>query len=219
MVKMIDGLYINEAQQKHRWAFKCLPSWILVGFGCVLYSSCRKIEPPTLVEHAMCQLPEQPHNELKSMALTCQGQHAAGTPLLYAHFLEQSLKDDICFEDVVNNDNGELSCAPGPYLIEHRNVVHIKDKLWKMRAMPDYFVWHLDNQDASRGNIYITNQSGYPIKAQIIKLEGDGESTLVLFPKTTLSPGQYYYIYLTVSNKDQEQQWIQPLASLAGSAS
>ncbi len=65
------------------------------------------------------------------------------TPVLYAHYLGETLQDEICFTDVINNKNGMLNCAPGPFVIEQKNTIDALDKCWTFRTMPDYFVWHL----------------------------------------------------------------------------
>jgi hypothetical protein len=126
---------------------------------------------------------------------------------IYAHFLEQSL-DNVCFEDIVSNQGGDISCSPGPYLVEGSTID--KSGRWNLDATPDYFIWHL-GLDSIDQNIYMTNQNGFPIKSQVIRLESADEATLVLLPKAALDKGSLYYIYSTLSQNDKQQTFIQPV--------
>lgn len=139
----------------------------------------------------------------------------SNSPNLSAHFIEQSLSDDMCFEDVINilKKGGELHCAPGPFLIEDGSIVDVEKNEWELAKTPDFFAWNLENKGFVDENFYITNQHGLPIKSQAIRLQNDNDATVVLLPKTDLLPGVKYYIYLVVNTKDSKRTWIQPITT------
>lgn len=184
-----------------------------------LISSCTSRSPAPTVEHEEQCVMAESHplidEGLRKIASGCRGLHNGDVPVLYAHFLETSLEDGVCFADVVNNVTGALSCAPGPFLIDHRNVVDTPEQFWHLANMPDYFVWHLDGQNFIEENFYITNQSGFPIKSHVIKLESDQQSTLVLFPKIALQPNVTYFLYMTLTKNTSQDIWIQPIRAQA----
>lgn len=128
---------------------------------------------------------------------------------IYAHFIPQTLSDEVCFEDVFNNQDGEMSTSPGPYR-SAGGTLDPSNAPWKLLTTPDYFVWHL-SPDSLDQDIYITNQNGFPIKSQVIRLQNDDEATMVLLPKAVLDNGSTYYIYLTFNENQDKQTWIQPL--------
>lgn len=172
--------------------------------------SCTKHEPPLSIDDGQSLEIEQDPAGLSVFASNCNGSKNTDSPLLYAHFLETTLKDDICFSDVVDNKDGVISCAPGPFLAEQNNSLEALEQ-WTFAAMPDYLVWHLEDQSLLDERFYITNQTGFPLRAQIIKLQKDTTATLVLFPKMDLTLDTTYYIYMTTETKDAKKTWIQPI--------
>lgn len=197
-----------------------------VGLACISTSffwGCKAKEPASVNADVENQSSMEDYRTLVGDGLSKRdwsgcGQKTNGkTPVLYAHFLEQTLNDKICFEDVLTNISGALNCAPGPFLFEQENAVDVNEKQWELKAMPDYFVWHLDNRELIDESFFITNQSGFPIRSQTLKLQNDKDSTVVLLPKTALTPGVNYYIYLVLTTKDARQTWIQPIAAAAAS--
>jgi hypothetical protein len=149
--------------------------------------------------------------ELGKASMRCHAQNGRDTPVLYAHYLTKSARDEICTAEDVEDDRGAINCAPGPLLLSHGNSIDGTDREWKLTSLPDYFAWHLDDKSSVDEMIYIANANGFPIKSQSIKLENEHDSTLVLFPKTALTPGAKYYLYLVrkTPNNEEKQQWIQ----------
>lgn len=140
------------------------------------------------------------------------------TPILFAHFLQQTLKEDVCIDDVMSNTGGRHICSPGPFRIEEGSSADVSDKQWSLEALPDYFVWRLDFKDTVDENFLITNQSAFPVKSQSFKLQNGDETILVLLPnKNALTPGSRYFIYLTVNSKDAPRRWVQPFTILPAS--
>jgi len=171
--------------------------------------SCQKKAVAPAFEEQCVEFDHQTENlSLKRNNIGCRGDRP-NEPLLSAHFLQQSLHQEICFEDVVYNSTNALSCAPGPFLIEGGSVVDVEENIWELSSTPDYLVWHLDNKN-SKESFYITNRQGFPIRAQTIKLQNEQDATMVLLPKNELVPGTKYYIYLIV--EESKQTWIQPVA-------
>jgi hypothetical protein len=147
---------------------------------------------------------------LKRSSVGCS-ENKAHQPLLSAHYLQQSLNQEICFEDVVYNSTSALNCAPGPFFIEGGSVIDVQENMWELSATPDYLVWHLEQKNLEE-SFYITNRQGFPIRSQSIKLQNDHDATLVLLPKNELVPGVKYYIYLIVNTAQETQKtWIQPI--------
>lgn len=180
----------------------------------IIVSSCKGPEPKAaLPDQGECTLAsEQALASYKRLFPSCTGNKPTNAPNLYAHFLEQSLNDELCFEDVLSNKSGGFHCSPGPFLIEGGGVVDLVENEWKLSSTPDYFVWHLDNNAATDEHFYITNQQGFPIKSQAIRLQNDEDATMVLLP-SALAPGVKYYIYLTVNSPDSRKIWIQPITT------
>lgn len=177
----------------------------------------------TPLESEQCKTIEQntvANAKLLHIFTECRGQKGADVPVLYAHFLQQSLKDDICIEDIMANTGGRHFCAPGPFKIDNGSSIDFDEKQWTLDQMPDYFVWHLNPGDTTEENLLITNQNGFPIKSQTFKLQNDGETILVLLPnKKSITPSGRYFIYLTKNTKESSSMWIQPLSSVAANSS
>lgn len=151
---------------------------------------------------------------LKRASVGCN-ENKAHQPLLSAHFLQQSLNQEICFEDVVYNSTSALNCAPGPFLIEGGSVIDVEENMWELIGTPDYLVWHLEQKNLEE-SFYITNRQGFPIRAQSIKLQNDHDATIVLLPKNELVPGTKYYIYLVLNTATETKKtWIQPITIIA----
>ncbi len=149
--------------------------------------------------------------ELSEAAMRCHTPETIDAPVLYAHYLAQSIQEEICAEDVAEYSQGAINCAPGPVLLAHGNSIDTQDRDWRLSALPDYFAWHLNGKAGGEELMYIANANGFPIKSQSVKLENGHESTLVLFPKTTLTPGARYYLYLV----RESRRWIQPIVTTA----
>jgi hypothetical protein len=177
-------------------------------------TSCTKTPPAKVLDTSeqSSMMMDEEDPALSMFDSNCGGGKDQTTPVLYAHFLETTLKDEICFTDVITNKSGSINCAPGPFLIERKNTADMSEKQWTFNVMPDYFVWHLENQSFLDERFYITNQSGFPLRSQIIKLQNGNSATLVLFPKIDLAADTKYYIYLTTDTKDTKTTWIQPIA-------
>lgn len=173
--------------------------------------SCRKNDIPASIDDGQSLEIEQDPAGLSIFSSNCNGTKSSDDlPILYAHFLGFTLKDDICFSDVVDNKDGVISCAPGPFLATQKNSLEGLEQ-WTFATMPDYLVWHLEDESLLDERFYITNQTGFPLRAQIIKLQKDTTATLVLFPKMDLTLDTPYYIYMTTETKDAKKTWIQPI--------
>jgi hypothetical protein len=154
-------------------------------------------------------------DNLYRVDITCQGQNDHYAPVLYAHFLEQGVKEELCSLDPLSEHAGVVSCAPGPILLAQGHAIDSLEKEWILPALPDYFAWHIDSPASVNETLYIANATGFPIKSQIVKLESDGVVIMVLFPKTNLLPGASYYLYLTLNSEGEEKRWIQPITTTA----
>lgn len=126
-----------------------------------------------------------------------------------AHFLEQTMNEALCFEDVIRDQSSSMSCSPGPYLNKGRASDKNGD-VWELRSTPDYFSWH-QSTNFPYQNFVITNEKGFPIKSQVIRLQNEAETALVLFPKAVLNEGSTYYMYIRLEQDGARQTWIQPL--------
>ncbi|OPZ23687.1 MAG: hypothetical protein BWZ03_00420 [bacterium ADurb.BinA186] len=67
-------------------------------------------------------------------------------------------------------------------------------------------------EDITHYDFYMTDQSGFPVKSQTIKINQEKDSLLVLLPKTKLEIGKTYYLYLVQKQETDQKTWIQPLA-------
>lgn len=176
------------------------------GFSCALNQTACNRQPADLTGQSLIA-DQVMHVSLRGLASGCLGE----TPTtIYAHYIEQTMNDAVCMEDIIGNQSGQMSCSPGPFLTEGIGAQSTNEK-WSMTKTPDYFVWHISS-DSTDQNIYLTNQNGYPIKSQVIHLKNNDEATLVLLPKSVLDEGSTYYMYLTLTQNNQRQTWVQPLA-------
>jgi|GEM_PF-6904800 len=185
---------------------------IILITGC---HSCKRTSPPTdvMVADECTLVDDQSLAVFKPQIPGCVGSRLSHAPNLYAHFFEQSLHKDICFEDVLYDKSGYLMCAPGPYLIDEGNVVDAAENEWQLSSTPDYFVWHLENRTSFDESFYITNQQGFPLKSQSLRLQNDKDATVVLLPKAALIPGAKYYVYLVVRTATKSEKWVQPITA------
>lgn len=160
---------------------------------------------------AMCMLIEHEANDIANyLPNKCRDEH--GFPIVYGHYLSQSLQEGTLLEDLLVNDIGRLECAPGPYSLERYSEIDSIDKQWQLDAIPNYFIVHVDAGKFSDESFYLATQNGFPIHCQYYKLEQRDMATLVLLPKTKLSPGQPYFLYLTLNEDNKRKTWIQPLS-------
>lgn len=143
----------------------------------------------------------------------CIGQKDSSTPILFAHFLETSLKDNVQYSDILENKIGAIDCAPGPFALEQKKLLEMPENVWTFSRMPAYFVWDVGNQTSSDAGFLITNQAGFPLGAQVnIRVQKNKDSLLILLPKTNLSLDTTYYLYLTMETKQgTTTTWIQPI--------
>lgn len=190
--------------------FLALGLWACGFSGVLSESACNRQKPKVVDAGEQCQ--EVEHNDFLSASLKklAPGCSSNAKTSIYAHYIQQTMNDTVCFEDVISNQAGKVSCSPGPYLTEGQ-ALDQKNGKWTFKSTPDYFTWHL-GRDFADQNIYITNQNGFPIKSQVIRLQNKDEATLVLLPKAVLDEGSSYYIYLTFNQNNSRQTWIQPIA-------
>lgn len=196
-------------RSKSHWAFFFGAISAMLSLAC-----CRqaKISAEDLAElsDGVC-LVEDTHgidDELADAALLCHRNYQG--PILYAHFLAQAAQEELCSDEPPADSRGFITCAPGAVLLAN-NSVDAREKEWSLPAIPDYFAWHLKGKASVDEMMYIANAQGLPVKAQFIKLEKGNENILVLFPKTSLTPGTKYYLYLGKNAPDGPKKWIQPL--------
>lgn len=195
------------------WAFYVALSTQLTMFGCPPKKSDSRA-PTTSEEICHVDGDFELDEELEKAELRCHGPSNAHLPVLYAHYLGHQSSEELCTEDSILEPGGAISCAPGPVLLQHGNSVDAREREWVLPSLPDYFAWHLNGRTSIDEMIYIANANGFPIKSQSIKLENEHDATLVLFPKTALSPGAKYYLYLVRTTKDATQRWIQPITMM-----
>ncbi|HXW53605.1 MAG TPA: hypothetical protein VEL47_05830 [Myxococcota bacterium] len=202
----------TNLRSHHHWA---LGIFLLGIGGC---QSCKK--PDTNLDPAQgeCRLvDDQSLAIFKPQIPGCSPTKSNNAPNLYAHFFEQTLHQEICFADVIYDKSGALTCAPGPFLIENGSVIDLAENAWKLSSTPDYFVWHLENRHSLDESFYITNQQGFPLKSQSLRLQNEKDSTIVLLPKAPLLPGAKYYIYLVKKAAQKNYKWVQPIVTAAQS--
>ncbi|MCA9508029.1 MAG: hypothetical protein KC505_06395 [Myxococcales bacterium] len=137
---------------------------------------------------------------------TC-GRVVGDTPFLLASFSGQTAKNlNISLETILSNTSESVLCPPGPFLVDGAFSADSFEAKWKLKAEPDYFLWYMPT-NSSHYDFYLTDQNGFPLKSQSIKLEHNKDSLLVLFPKATLERAKTYFLYL----KQKDRAWIQPL--------
>jgi hypothetical protein len=194
------------------WVF--MPNLVLfISFACTR-SDNNHIETHSYLDDQQCLMKEKISliETIKNSPADCQEKSVPTSPKLYAHFLGQSLdQEEICFDDIIHNKTGTLKCAPGPFEVQKKSTFNDQESCWEFTSLPNYFIWHLDKDNALEETFLITDQSGFPIKAQIVKLQKDNDATLVLFPKTTLKSNSKHYIYLVTKNHESIKTWIQPI--------
>lgn len=207
------GAWWRFGFRENHWAF-FVPAFtaLLLAFGCNNGNKSGR----SLSDEEMCHIDADTRmdDEFGRAAYSCNGNsNPNNLPVLYAHYLEKkTAREEMCVDEALEVLTGAINCAPGPVALEHGNSVDSGERDWILTALPDYFAWHLAGRTSVDESIYIANASGLPVKAQTIKLEHDNDSTLVLFPKTMLSPGTRYYIYLVRTTADSKtQRWIQPI--------
>lgn len=200
--------------QQGRTALFCFWAFLGIFFGIFLLNcSCQVPAEITYQSEDKESCFEASPNDqpLAMFRANCPGDKEPSSPILYAHFLQTTLKDDIAFDDVIDNRNGTINCAPGPFALGEKDP-ETKENAWSFLHTPDYFVWHIENQSLLDVRFNITNQGGFPLRSQVIKLKTVSSSSLVLFLKTDLIPNSTYYLYLTTKSENSEKTWIQPIS-------
>lgn len=156
-------------------------------------------------------------NEQKPLNRALVSEGKPPKPMLFAHFLQQSLMGDIGIADVINaQDDGESLCGPGPFLTEP-GVIIGQDKDWELSHMPDFFIWHLEAQSSGESRFYITDHTGLPIKATSLRLEDNNKTALILIPKISLpNTGHKFFIYQVIKeiSSDKPMIFVQPIRKL-----
>lgn len=178
---------------------------------CAILGCKKKSEPPSAELAARSSLGDLEASVLASQS-NCVGQKDGSTPILFAHFLETSLQDEVKFSDVLENKSGAIDCAPGPFALEQKKLLEMPENVWTFSRMPAYFVWDVGSQTSRDERFLLTNQAGFPLRAQVnLKVKKNNDSLLILLPKSNLSPDTTYYLYLTRESKEGATTWIQPI--------
>lgn len=149
---------------------------------------------------------------------TC-GKEITQSPFLFGQFIDPARRNaELSIKDIFSPHSVPPLCPPGPFLIDGSSAVDIQEKKWTFSSTPDYFLWYsLD--DITDYDFYLTDQGGFPVKSQSIKLNQEKDSLLVLLPKAKLEVGKTYYLYLVQRFETNKKTWIQPLGLVASNKS
>jgi hypothetical protein len=179
----------------------------LLGPAC---GSCRApFDKNEVVEEALCLERNSPAILNNFINKHCKA--SPNTPVIQAFYAQQSFPQELSIADLLAAEASLNICAPGPFLFNNDNEINAQSKLWRLSAMPTYFILQLNNKDGDE-NFYIANQSGFPINCQSFRLSQQDYTVLVLVPQTVLESDKFYYLYLVQTQGSSRQLWIQPLS-------
>jgi hypothetical protein len=206
---------MNKTRPTPQW-HNLLSNWALINISLLIIlaaSGCKGKQNglPAEIAQGECSEASEANGLSDLIPKACKAPKDA--PMLYAQNLSQTpFKESLLFE--LFSEKDATMCPPGPYLLGQNPVSTLPETQWRLLKSPDFFVWHLNTNADIRSSIYLTDQSGMPVKAKGLRLAKDKTSTLILLPDAPLKPEKPYYLYLEINDKDKKR-WIQPLITVS----